>query len=153
MACAEGASEKFRVFCMTAADGVTFCKFQGGGGQVPPPPAGAHAYKMRTRLKCVRIKLHEVMTACPHSWKGCYATFAVTPNHPQLLLNEWGGVIDKREGTSKKWQKNAKYHLFVYHHVGALVKLLLFIAFKLVTRTKFRQSHSPEFVTEWKIVG
>ena len=105
MACAEGASEKFRVFCMTAADGVTFCKFQGGGGQVPPPPAGAHAYKMRTRLKCVRIKLHEVMTACPHSWKGCYVTFAVTPNHPQLLLNEWGGVIDKREGTSKKWQK------------------------------------------------
>ena len=44
-ASAVGASEKFRVFCGTAAHDVIFFKFQ-GGGQVPPlaPPAGAHVY-------------------------------------------------------------------------------------------------------------
>ena len=41
---AEGASEKFRVFCRMAAHDVIFSKFQGGGKCPPCPPASAHGY-------------------------------------------------------------------------------------------------------------
>ena len=39
-ASADGASEKFRVFCRTQGYDVIFFKFQ--GGKCPPPPTGAH---------------------------------------------------------------------------------------------------------------
>ena len=51
MASVEGAIEKFRVVCRTAAYyDVTFFKFQGGGTGallLVPPPAGAHAHGYR----------------------------------------------------------------------------------------------------------
>ena len=45
-ASAEGASEKFRVFCMGTAYDVIIFKFQGGGIRPPAPPADAHASEL-----------------------------------------------------------------------------------------------------------
>ena len=44
IASAEGESENVRVFHRRAAYDVIFFKFQEGCGQVPPPPAAAHAH-------------------------------------------------------------------------------------------------------------